>query len=37
LFVLLALSAGVAIPLLITRKQTIKRIQPDDNLEVEIE
>nr|WP_314836066.1 threonine/serine exporter family protein [uncultured Flavobacterium sp.] len=37
LFVLLALSAGVAIPLLITRKRTIKRIQPDDNLEVEIE
>ena len=37
LFVLLALSAGVAIPMLITRKQTIKRLQPDDNLEVEME
>lgn len=37
LFVLLALSTGVAIPMLITRKQTIKRLQPDDNLEVEME
>jgi uncharacterized membrane protein YjjB (DUF3815 family) len=37
LFVLLALSTGVAIPMLITRKQTVKRLQPDDNLEVEME
>jgi uncharacterized membrane protein YjjB (DUF3815 family) len=37
LFVMLALSTGVAIPMLITRKQTVKRLQPDDNLEVELE
>lgn len=37
LFVLVALSGGVAIPLLITRKQTIKRIEPESNLETEIE
>lgn len=37
LFVMLALSAGVAIPMLISRKQTIKRLQPDENLEVEME
>ncbi|MNE98426.1 hypothetical protein D3C80_1969340 [compost metagenome] len=37
LFVLIALSGGVAIPLLITRKQTIKRIEPESNLETEIE
>lgn len=36
-FVMLALSIGVAIPMLISRKQTIKRLQPDDNLEVEME
>jgi uncharacterized membrane protein YjjB (DUF3815 family) len=37
LFVMLALSVGVAIPMLISRKQTIKRLQHDDNLEVEME
>lgn len=36
-FVMLALSIGVAVPMLISRKQTIKRLQPDDNLEVEME
>jgi len=36
-FVVLALASGVAIPMLITRKQTIKRLSADDNLEVEIE
>ena len=37
LFAMLALSTGVAIPMLISRKQTIKRLQPDDDLEVEME
>jgi len=42
LFIILALSAGVAIPLLITRKETVKRIKTDvsnpqnENLEEEI-
>lgn len=36
-FVMLALSVGVAIPMLISRKQTIKRLQPDEDLEVEME
>ncbi|APW47874.1 hypothetical protein RA876_17660 [Rhodoferax antarcticus] len=37
LFVMLALSTGVAIPMLLSRKQTVKRLQPDDDLEVEME
>jgi uncharacterized membrane protein YjjB (DUF3815 family) len=36
-FVMLALSVGVAIPMLLSRKQTIKRLLPDDHLEVEME
>lgn len=37
LFVLIALSGGVAIPLLITRKQTIKRLEPERDLETDME
>jgi len=36
-FVVLALGTGVAIPMLITRRQTVKRLNADDNLEVESE
>jgi uncharacterized membrane protein YjjB (DUF3815 family) len=36
-FVMLALSVGVAVPMLISRKQTVKRLQPEDNLAVEME
>jgi len=37
LFIILALSAGAAIPLLITRKETVKRIKTDTVLEKELE
>jgi uncharacterized membrane protein YjjB (DUF3815 family) len=37
LFIILALAAGVAIPLLISRKQTVKRLKSDSVLEKEIE
>lgn len=37
LFVILALSLGVAFPLLITRKQTVKNLQPEDHPETEQE
>ncbi len=37
LFIILALSAGVAIPLLITRKQSVKRLKNDVILEIESE
>ena len=37
LSVVFALACGVAIPMLITRKQTVKRLSTDDNLDVEIE
>ena len=36
-FVMLALSVGVAVPMLISRKQTVKRLQPEDLLEMEME
>lgn len=36
-FVVLALGTGVAIPMLVSRKQTVKRIHRDDHLDVEIE
>jgi len=36
-FVMLALSVGVAVPMLISRKQTVKRLLPEDNLAVEME
>lgn len=37
LFIILALSAGVAIPLLITRKDTVKRIKIDKIIDKQIE
>jgi uncharacterized membrane protein YjjB (DUF3815 family) len=37
LFIILALAAGVAIPLLITRKETVKRIKTDIVLEKQLE
>jgi uncharacterized membrane protein YjjB (DUF3815 family) len=37
LFIILALSAGAAIPLLITRKETVKRIKTDAVLEKQME
>jgi uncharacterized membrane protein YjjB (DUF3815 family) len=37
LFIILALAAGVAIPLLISRKETVKRIKVDPVLEKQIE
>ena len=37
LFIVLALSAGVAIPLLISRKETVKRIKTDTVFEKELE
>ncbi len=37
LFIILALSAGVAVPLLIARKKTVKRIKTDRALEKQIE
>ncbi|PKB17027.1 threonine/serine exporter family protein [Flavobacterium sp. 5] len=37
LFIILALSAGVAIPLLIARKETVKRIKTDKALEKQFE
>lgn len=37
LFIILALSAGVAIPLLITRKETVKRIKSDACLDKQYE
>lgn len=37
MFIILALSAGVAIPLLITRKETVKRIKTDLALEKQFE
>lgn len=37
LFIILALAAGVAIPLLITRKETVKRIKTDPALEKQLE
>jgi uncharacterized membrane protein YjjB (DUF3815 family) len=37
LFIILALAAGVAIPLLISRKDSVKRIKTDPILEKEIE
>ncbi|REG92960.1 threonine/serine exporter family protein [Flavobacterium aquicola] len=36
-FIILALSAGVAIPLLIARKETVKRIKTDKVLEMQLE
>lgn len=37
LFIILALAAGVAIPMLITRKETVKRIKTDLNVEKQME
>jgi uncharacterized membrane protein YjjB (DUF3815 family) len=37
LFIILALAAGVAIPMLITRKETVKRIKVDAVLEKQLE
>jgi len=37
LFIILALAAGVAIPLLITRKETVKRMKADTVLEKQLE
>ncbi len=37
LFIILALAAGVAIPLLITRKETVKRIKIQTSLEKQLE
>jgi uncharacterized membrane protein YjjB (DUF3815 family) len=37
MFIILSLSAGVAIPLLITRKETVKRIKIDAALEKQLE